>query len=103
MTLTELQSKTNEELVALAAELGAIDPETAQNGSAPKRQELVMKLLHAYSEKEGNILANQAVRIAGSVPGFVMMEHNRQNRRQHPRNGLHQHRRWRRRWRRAGN
>ena len=78
MTLTELQSKTNEELVALAAEIGAIDPETAQNGSVPKRQELVMKLLHAYSEREGHILASGILSIVNEGYGFLRQDGNYQ-------------------------
>ena len=33
MTLAELQDKTNEELLALAVEMGAIDTATAENGA----------------------------------------------------------------------
>ena len=74
MTLTELQSKTNEELVALASELGTIDPATAENGSAPKRQELVMKLLRAYSERDGHILASGILSIVNEGYGFLRNE-----------------------------
>ena len=71
MTLTELQDKTNEELLALAVEMGAIDTATAENGSPPKRQELVMKLLRAYSERDGNLLAGGILSIVNEGYGFL--------------------------------
>ena len=71
MTLAELQDKTNEELLALAVEMGAIDTATAENGSPPKRQELVMKLLRAYSERDGNVLAGGILSIVNEGYGFL--------------------------------
>ena len=71
MTLAELQDKTNEELLALAVEMGAIDTATAENGSPPKRQELVMKLLRAYSERDGNLLAGGILSIVNEGYGFL--------------------------------
>ena len=76
MTLTELQDKTNEELLALAVEMGAIDSATAKNGSPPKRQELVMKLLRAYSERDGNVLAGGILSIVNEGYGFLRQNGN---------------------------
>ena len=76
MTLTELQDKTNEELLALAVEMGAIDSATAENGSPPKRQELVMKLLRAYSERDGNVLAGGILSIVNEGYGFLRQNGN---------------------------
>ena len=76
MTLTELQDKTNEELLALAVEMEAIDSATAENGSPPKRQELVMKLLRAYSERDGNVLAGGILSIVNEGYGFLRQNGN---------------------------
>ena len=76
MTLAELQDKTNEELLALAVEMGAIDTATAENGSPPKRQELVMKLLRAYSERDGNVLAGGILSIVNEGYGFLRQNGN---------------------------
>ena len=76
MTLTELQDKTNEELLALAVEMGAIDSETAEDGSPPKRQELVMKLLRAYSERDGHVLAGGILSIVNEGYGFLRQNGN---------------------------
>ncbi len=76
MTLAELQDKTNEELLALAVEMGAIDTSTAENGSPPKRQELVMKLLRAYSERDGNLLAGGILSIVNEGYGFLRQNGN---------------------------
>lgn len=76
MTLTELQDKTNEELLALAVEMGAIDSATAEDGSPPKRQELVMKLLRAYSERDGHVLAGGILSIVNEGYGFLRQNGN---------------------------
>ena len=76
MTLSELQDKTNEELLSLGVELGVVDEEEAANGAAPKRQELVMKLLHAYSERDGHILAGGILSIVNDGFGFLRQDGN---------------------------
>ena len=66
MNLTELQSKTNEELLKLATEIGLED-----NGAAPKRQELLAKILQAHAEREGHILATGILAIVNEGYGFL--------------------------------
>ena len=66
MDLSELQSKTNEELLDLAVEMGAIE-----NGVTPKRQDLLMKILQVHAEREGHILATGILSIANDGYGFL--------------------------------
>ena len=66
MDLTELQSKTNEELVEMATEL-----ELPDNGASPRRQELLMKVLQGYAEREGHILATGILSIVNDGYGFL--------------------------------
>ena len=66
MNLIELQSKTNEELLKLATEIGLED-----NGAAPKRQELLAKILQAHAEREGHILATGILAIVNEGYGFL--------------------------------
>ena len=66
MNLAELQSKTNEELLTLAVETGA-----DENGSTPRRQDLLMKVLRAYADEEGHILATCILSIVNGAAGFL--------------------------------
>ena len=66
MNLAELQSKTNEELLTLAVEKGAVE-----NGSTPRRQDLLMKVLRAYADEEGHILATGILSIVNDGYGFM--------------------------------
>ena len=66
MDLAELQSKTNEELVEMATEL-----ELPDNGASPRRQELLMKVLQGYAEREGHILATGILSIVNDGYGFL--------------------------------
>lgn len=66
MNLAELQTKTNEELTELAIEMGVVS-----NGSSSKRQELLMKVLQAYSERQGNLLASGILSIVNDGYGFL--------------------------------
>ena len=66
MELAELQSKTNEELLDLAVEMGAVE-----NGVTPKRQDLLMKILQTHAEREGHILATGILSIANDGYGFL--------------------------------
>ena len=66
MDLTELQTKSNEELVALAVEKGVLD-----NGATPKRQELLLKVLKAYAEQDGQVLATGILSLANDGYGFL--------------------------------
>jgi len=71
MNLVELQEKTNEELMALAVELNV-----AENGGTPKRQDLLMRVLHASAEQEGNMLATGILSIVNDGYGFLRQNGN---------------------------
>ena len=71
MNLAELQNKTNEELQEMAAEL-----EILGNGATPRRQELLMKVLQAYAEREGQILATGILSILNDGYGFLRQNGN---------------------------
>ena len=64
MNLTELETKTNEELAALAKELGI------ENGNQ-RRDELVIHLLEAFAHKQGIIAATGLLEIMGDGYGFL--------------------------------
>ena len=64
MNLTELETKTNEELAALAKELGV------ENGNQ-RRDELVIHLLEAFAHKQGIIAATGLLEIMGDGYGFL--------------------------------
>ena len=66
MDLAELRSLTNEELSSVATELGV-----AGNGDAPKRQELLMKVLQAYADRNGHLLADGILSIVSDGYGFL--------------------------------
>ena len=66
MNLAKLQTKTNEELMAEAIELGAIE-----NGSVPKRQDLLKRLLRAYAEQDGHALAGGILSVVNDGYGFL--------------------------------
>ena len=73
MELVELQNKTNEELQELAVDLGAIE----DGGTPPpRRQELLMKVLQAYAEREGHILATGILSIVNDGYGFLRQNGN---------------------------
>ncbi|MFP6652590.1 MAG: transcription termination factor Rho, partial [Dehalococcoidia bacterium] len=66
MNLTEILTKSTDELVKIASDLGAID-----NGTPQKRQELVSRVLKAYAEKEGPIQAGGVLSIVNDGYGFL--------------------------------
>ena len=66
MNIAELQDKTNEELLDLAREMGAID-----NGAAPRRHALMMKVLQGLAERNGQVLASGVLSITGDGYGFL--------------------------------
>ena len=73
MELTELQDKTNEELMEMAVSMGAVE-----NGETPRRQELLMKILPAHAEKEGHIVATGILSIVNDGYGFLRQNGNYQ-------------------------
>ena len=64
MNLTELETKTNEELAELAHTMGV------ENG-ALRRDELLIHLLEAYAQQQGYILATGLLEIMGEGYGFL--------------------------------
>jgi transcription termination factor Rho len=64
MNLTELEAKTNEELVELAHQLGV------ENG-ALRREELVLHLLEAYAQQQGYVLATGLLEITADGYGIL--------------------------------
>ena len=69
MDFAELRSLTNEELLTVATELGV-----AGNGDVPKRQELLMKVLQGYAERNGHLLAGGILSIANDGYGFLRQD-----------------------------
>ena len=69
MNITELQTKTDEELLGLAEGL-----EVLEDGLVPKRQDLLMKVLQAYAEQDGHILASGILAITNEGYGFLRPE-----------------------------
>ena len=66
MNLSELQSLNNEELFKLARELGVMD-----NGSMPRRQEMMSRVLANMSEKNGSLKASGILNILNDGYGFL--------------------------------
>ena len=66
MNLAELQDKTNEELMELALEM-----EVLEDDIMPRRQDLLMKVLHAYAEQQGQMMANGILSIVTEGYGFL--------------------------------
>jgi len=66
MNLTEILTKSTDELVKIASDLGAIN-----NGTPQKRQDLVSRVLKAYAEKEGPIQAGGVLSIVNDGYGFL--------------------------------
>ena len=66
MNLSELQNLNNEELFKLARELGVMD-----NGSMPRRQEMMSRVLANMSEKNGSLKASGILNILNDGYGFL--------------------------------
>ena len=66
MNLSEIQSLNNEELGALAKEMGVIE-----NGAVPRRQELMNKVLHSIADENGNLKASGILSIVSDGYGFL--------------------------------
>ena len=71
MDLAELQSKNNEDMLALAVEMGIVE-----NGSTPKRQEMMSRILHALTEQNGHIIASGILSIVTDGYGFLRQSGN---------------------------
>ena len=68
VSIVELESKTREGLMDMAKELGV------QGYSSMKKQELVVKLLQAKTERDGNIFAEGTIDIVDDGYGFLRGE-----------------------------
>ncbi|MDA1349005.1 MAG: transcription termination factor Rho [Chloroflexi bacterium] len=71
MNLAEIQGKTNEDLLEMAVELGIVD-----NGSTPRRQELLTKVLQSVTDREGNLAAGGILAIVSEGYGFLRQDGN---------------------------
>ena len=66
MDISELQDKTNEELIELATQMGALD-----DGSEPRRQELLMTVLKGHAEQNGQLMASGILNVVNDGYGFL--------------------------------
>ena len=71
MDLAEIQGKNNEEMLALAIEMGL-----TENGATPKRHEMMSKILQALTEKNGHIIASGILSIVADGYGFLRQSGN---------------------------
>ena len=66
MNITELQTKTNEELREMAEDMNLVS-----DGPDLQRQGLLTKILQAHAEQNGNILVGGILNITGEGYGFL--------------------------------
>ena len=66
MNITELQTKTDQELAELAHDMGLLE-----GGATARRQELLTRVLQAHAEQNGHLLASGILSIAGEGYGFL--------------------------------
>ena len=65
MNITELENKSRDELIELAKEMGI------SNYASLKKQDLIMRLLQAHTQQQGNIFCNGILEIMGDGYGFL--------------------------------
>ena len=65
MNLTELETKTKDELVDVAKDLGVEKP------TALRKQDLVFRIMQAKAEREGNYFAGGILEMASDGYGFL--------------------------------
>ena len=65
MSITELESKTRDELIDLARQMGV------SSYTGLKKQELIMRLLQAYTEAQGNIFCSGILETMPDGYGFL--------------------------------
>jgi transcription termination factor Rho len=68
MDISQLESKTKDELVELAKEMGLT------NSATMKKQELIMRLLQVHTEQEGNTFCSGTLEIMSDGYGFLRNE-----------------------------
>lgn len=71
MNLAEIQSKNNDELLEIAVENGLIE-----NGSTPRRQELLKKVFQSLEDRDGNLNASGILAIVNDGYGFLRQDGN---------------------------
>jgi transcription termination factor Rho len=65
MDITELENRSKEELVELAKEMGISSP------ASLKKQDIIMRLLQAHTEQQGNIFCSGILEIMNDGYGFL--------------------------------
>ncbi len=65
MDISQLETKTKDELVEIAKEMGIPNP------ASLKKQDLIMRLLQAYTEQEGNTFCGGILEIMSDGYGFL--------------------------------
>ena len=65
MDISQLEHKTRDELLELAKEIGI------SNHTSLKKQDIVMRLLQAYTEQEGNTFCSGVLEIMSDGYGFL--------------------------------
>jgi len=65
MNITELETKNRDELIELAKEMGI------SSYTNLKKQDLIMRLIQAYTEQQGNIFCSGILEIMGEGYGFL--------------------------------
>ena len=71
MNISEIQNKTNEELLEMAVELGVVD-----NGSTPRRHELMGRVFRSLVERHGNLSGSGILAIVNEGYGFLRQDGN---------------------------
>jgi transcription termination factor Rho len=68
MNMSELESKTKEELLEIAKEMGMASPATL------KKHDIIMRLLETHTEQQGNIFCSGILEIMADGYGFLRQE-----------------------------
>jgi len=68
MEITELEERTDDELLEIARELGAFENE---NGARPRRRTLIVKILQAHAEKDGDFGISGVLALTNDGYGFL--------------------------------
>ena len=71
MNIADLQIKTDKELLELARDMKVLE-----DGAAPRRDDLLMRLLQAHAEQNGHVLASGLLSITNEGYGFLRRDSN---------------------------
>ena len=71
MNISEIQTKTNEELLEMAVELGVVD-----NGSTPRRHELMARVFRTLQDRHGSLSGSGILAIVNEGYGFLRQDGN---------------------------